>query len=176
MLIKTSPDNMNQMEIKNMVTHQIILKKKSFSSKIFRIVFNFEQIEKSKQIAKRPDKFNEKLYEQKKGKLRENMDLGKNALLLIKRIKKKSAPGKFYKISVQNIAFFNKEKVFVISNKKNIDGNAFYWLTDTKNKKLLKERFQRHEPFAVEINTVLNKKQRKSYLYRYFKYYFGLIY
>ena len=27
MLIKTSPDNMNQMEIKNMVTHQIILKK-----------------------------------------------------------------------------------------------------------------------------------------------------
>ena len=103
------------------------------------------------------------------------MDLGKNVLLLIKRITKKSAPGKFYKISVQNIAFFNKEKVFVISNKKNINGNTFYWLTDTKNKKLLKERFQRHELFAVEINTVLNKKQKKSYLYRYFKYYFGSI-
>ena len=60
-----------------MVTHQIILKKNSFSCKIFRTVFNFEQIEKSKQIAKRPDKFNEKLYEQKKGSLEKTWTLEK---------------------------------------------------------------------------------------------------
>ena len=55
------------------------------------------------------------IYTQKK---KRNLNIGENVLLLAERIKKKSALGKFYKSSVQNISFFNKEKVFVISNKK----------------------------------------------------------
>ena len=56
----------------------------------------------------------------KKRKLGENLGFGENILLLSESIKKNSAPGKFYKASVQNIVYFNKEKVFVISNEKNI--------------------------------------------------------
>ena len=32
--------------------------------------------------------------------------------MLAERIKKKSAPGKFYKQSVQNIAYFSRDKIF----------------------------------------------------------------
>ena len=63
-------------------------------------------------------------------------------LFLAERIKKESAPGKFYKSSVQNISFFNKEKIFVISSKSSIDGKTFYWLADVRDNKILKERFQ----------------------------------
>ena len=71
---------------------------------------------------------------------------------LAKIIKKKAAPEKFYKSSVQNFEYFNKEIVFVISNKRNIDGKTFHWLIVTENNKILKERFQRHELFAIENN------------------------
>ena len=32
--------------------------------------------------------------------------------MLAERIKKKSAPGKFYKQSVQNISYFSRDKIF----------------------------------------------------------------
>lgn len=66
-----------------------------------------------------------------KKKLRETLDLGENVLLLAERIKKMSDPGKFYKSSIWNIACFNKESVFVLSNKRNIEGKIFYWLIYT---------------------------------------------
>ena len=48
--------------------------------------------------------------------------------VLAERIKKKSAPGKFYKQSVQKISFFNKETVNTIRKKKMIDGIRYYWI------------------------------------------------
>ena len=68
------------------------IEKKSLLSEKFRIIFNFERIKKSNQLAKRLDKLDKKLYEWRKIKLRENLDLGENVLLLAERIKKKSAP------------------------------------------------------------------------------------
>ena len=53
----------------------------------------------------------------KKKKPRENLNVSQNVLVLAERIRKKSAPGKFYKESVQNIAYFNKEQTFVIRTK-----------------------------------------------------------
>ena len=43
-------------------------------------------------------------------KLPENLDVYEKVLALVKRIKKKSAPGKFYKQSVQNNSYVNKKK------------------------------------------------------------------
>ena len=76
-----------------------------------------------------------------------------NVLLLAERIKK-SAPGKFYKSSVESISFFNKEKFFVISNKNTIDDKAYDCLTGVKSGTTLKERLQRQEMLAVENNFI----------------------
>ena len=57
----------------------------------------------------------------KKIKLRDDLSIGERVYLLAERIKKKSARGKFYKQSVQNIIYFNKDKIFVIRAKKTID-------------------------------------------------------
>ena len=63
-------------------------------------------------------------------KLRENLNIGEKVLVLAERIKKKSAPGKFYKQSVQNIAYFNKEKTFSIRKKQKTHQIDYYWLVD----------------------------------------------
>ena len=51
-------------------------------------------------------------YAAKKRKLHGNLNIGEKVLILAKRIKKRSAPGKFYKEAVQNISYFNKKNDF----------------------------------------------------------------
>ena len=70
--------------------------------------------------------------------------------VLAERIKKKSAPGKFYKQSVQNISFFNKETVNTIRKKKMIDGIRYYWIKNPIAD--LPKRFSRSELFALRSN------------------------
>ena len=53
----------------------------------------------------------------KKEKTERKLDVGEKVYILAERIKKKSAPGKFYKQSVQNISYFNKEKIYKIRKK-----------------------------------------------------------
>ena len=83
--------------------------------------------------------------------MRENLNINENVLVLAERIRETSALGKFYKQSVQNISYFNKEKIFLISKKQKIDEISYYWLKDSQNKKLTK-RFQRTESFALNNN------------------------
>ena len=72
--------------------------------------------------------------------------------MLAKRIKKKSAPGKFYKQSVQNISYFNKEKTFIIRAIRWIGGIKYYWLKNAQTNRNLLKRFQRTELFALKSN------------------------
>ena len=60
----------------------------SLSSEIFKISFNFYCIKKSKQVSNRLSKSNKMFYSNKKKKLRENLNIGENVLLLAKRIKR----------------------------------------------------------------------------------------
>ena len=55
-------------------------------------------------------------------KLRDELFIGENVYVLAEGIKKKSAPGKFCKQSVQNISYFNKEKTFIIRAIQSIGG------------------------------------------------------
>ena len=71
------------------------------------------------------------------------------------RIRKKSAPGKFYNQAVQNIAYFNKEQTFVTRTKKKIDKIVYYWLKNSKNNKYLTKRFQRNGLFALKNNFIM---------------------
>ena len=83
--------------------------------------------------------------------MRENLNINEKILVLAERVRKKLAPGKFYKQSVQNISYFNKEEIFFIRKKQKIDKISYYCLKDPQNKKLTK-RFQRAELFAVNNN------------------------
>ena len=58
-----------------------------------------------------PNVIKEKFLSRKK-KLRNSLEISEKVLVLAERIKKKSAPGKFYQQTVQNIPYFNKKTVF----------------------------------------------------------------
>ena len=77
------------------------------------------RIEKTDKLNLRIDRYDQKKYSKKRKKLRENLNIGERVYVLAERIRKKSAPGKFYKQSVQNISFFNKDTVYTISKKTN---------------------------------------------------------
>ena len=80
---------------------------------------------------------------------------GEKVLVLAERIKKKAAPGKFYKPSVQNISYFSKERTFIKRKIQPINSIKYYWLKDAKNNRKLTKRFQRTELFAIRGNFVM---------------------
>ena len=86
----------------------------------------------------------------KEKKIRENLVIGEKVYVLAERIKKKRAPGKFYKQSMQNINYFNKETIFTIHKKKVIDNIMYYWIKTLLTK--LSKRFSRSELFALKHN------------------------
>ena len=53
-------------------------------------------------------------------------------LVLAERIKKKTAPGRFYKQSVQSISYFDKDRTFMIRKKQSINNITFYRLKDVQ--------------------------------------------
>ena len=91
-----------------------------------------------------------KKQEAKRRKLRGNLNIGEK--VLVERIKKKSAPGKFHRQSVQNIAYFNKEKTFSIRKKIKIDKFDYYWFKTLQNNRNLTKRFHWTELFAIKNN------------------------
>ena len=97
----------------------------------------------------------EKKYSAKRRKLQENLNVGERVLVLAERVKKKSAPGKFYKQPVQSIAYFNKEQVFAIRTKQIIGKISYYSLKNVKNNMLLTKRFQRNKLFALKNNFIM---------------------
>ena len=73
--------------------------------------------------------------------------------MLAERIKKKSAPRKFHKQSVQNIIYFNKEKIFTVRAVQTIDKITYYWLKNTDtNRKVLKGLNTRTELSTLRNN------------------------
>ena len=94
-------------------------------------------------------------YSAKRKKLGERLFVGEKVLPLAERIKKKAAPGKFYKQSVESVSFFNKDKTFIIRKIRTIDGIKYYWLEDAQKNKKLTKRFQRTELFTVRGNFVV---------------------
>ena len=89
------------------------VEKKALKSKRFRMVYNMHRIEKTHKLSRRQDAYDTKNYSRKRKKLRDDL------YVLAERIQKKSAPDKFYKQSVQNVSYFNKDAVFIIKKKEN---------------------------------------------------------
>ena len=82
--------------------------------------------------------------------MRENLNIGERVYVLAERLRKKSAPGKFYKQTVQNISYFNKDTVYTIRKKQTIDGIQYYWIKSPIAD--LHKRFSRSELFAIRSN------------------------
>ena len=99
----------------------------------------------------RMDRYDQKKYSKKKKIIpREDLKIGEKLYLLAERIKKKSAPGNFYKQSVQNISYSNKETVYTIRKKQLIVGIRYYLVRSPIND--LPKRFLRTEIFALKSN------------------------
>ena len=65
--------------------------------------------------------------------------VGEKVLVLAERVRKKAAPGKFYKPSVQNISYINKNRTFMRKIQP-IDSIKYYCLKDAENnKKVIKK-------------------------------------
>ena len=90
------------------------IERRALSNERFKTVFNMKRIEKTQGLQRRLDDYDTKKYSLKKKQLREDLSIGEKVFVLAERIKKKSALGKFYRQSVQNISYFNKEKIFTI--------------------------------------------------------------
>ena len=101
------------------------VEKKALESEKCRTVYNMHRIEKTHKLSQRQDRYDKKKYSRKRKKPRGNLYILEKVYVLADRIRKKSAPGKFYKQSVQNVSYFNKDTVFVIRKKKTIGGITY---------------------------------------------------
>ena len=126
------------------------VEKKPLQSERFRTFYNMHRLEKTHKLNQRQDRYDKKKYDKKLKKLRENLNIGEKVYVLAERIKKKSTPGKFYKQSVQNISYFNKDTIFTIRKKQIIDNIRYYWVKSSLAE--LNKRFQRSELFALKSN------------------------
>ena len=53
---------------------------------------------------------------------------------------------------MQNVSYFNKEKIFTIWAIKTVDKIKYYWLKNAEINRRVSERFMRTELFALKIN------------------------
>ena len=98
------------------------------------------RIEKISREVGRQEKYLKNIYNRKNLKLRQTLELGEEVLILSERIKNKDSPGKFYKPSTDNRPYFNKDIIFPIESRRNIEKKYSYWLKSTKTgKKILKQ-------------------------------------
>ena len=88
--------------------------KKALKDERFRTVYNMHRLERTQKVNIRQDRYNKQKYLRKRKKLMDKLNIGERVYVLAERIKKKSAPGKFYKQSVQNISSFNKDTIFTV--------------------------------------------------------------
>ena len=89
------------------------IESRSLAGERFKTPFNMHRIEKTQKLHRKLDRYDVMKYSAKRKKLRDELFIDEKILVLAERIKKKAAPGKFYKQSVQNISHFNKDRTFI---------------------------------------------------------------
>ena len=73
------------------------IERQSLAGERFKIAFNMHRIDKTKKLHDRLDWYDKKRYLAKRKKLKEDLIIRKKVLILAERLKKKAAPGRFYK-------------------------------------------------------------------------------
>ena len=137
-LIEKAVENMNSLPTAKYGVEPDKIEKRSLESDWFREWFDIKRLSRISKAQPRYERYQTKKCLRKKKKLRVPLEIGEDVLLLSSRIKKKSDPGKFHKSTVDNKSFFDKNAIFTITNRQNIDNKTFYWIKNKKtNKKVL---------------------------------------
>ena len=123
------------------------IEKNSLNSEASRGRLNYLRLKRIRQ-----ERFNNKIYERKKFKLKSLLKVGEEVLVFALALKKKDSPGNLYKCSVDTKSYLHKSETFLIINRQKIEEKLFYWLKSRRSGKKLKFRFQRKESFAILDN------------------------
>ena len=142
------------------------IEQRSLANEHFKTVFNMYRIERTQGLLRRLDDYNKKKCSAKKKKLTEDLSIDGKVYVLAERIKKKSAPGKFYKQSVQNMSYFNKDKIFAIWKIQTINQIKYYWLKNAETNRKFSKGFLRTELFSLKSNFFSLKPVFNNYLLR----------
>ena len=150
-IIEKAIENMNKINSEKYGLPPEIIEKKTLSDNVFKEIFDFYRMVKVSKAVDRYERYNEKMDERQKKKLREPLEIDEKVLILAERIKKKDAPGILFKSTTQNVPFFNKKEIFKIRKYNLVDNVYNYWIKKENNQKIDK-RFIREELFALENN------------------------
>ena len=151
-IIEISTENMNISPSRKYGIASNVVESRSQKDEKFKTLFNMHRLERSAKLHDRLDRYDDKIYERNRKKLSEKLNVGKRAHVLAERIKKKSAAGKFYKETVQNISYFNKKTFYTLRKRKTVHNIDYYWIKSLLAD--LKKRFLRSELFALKENFV----------------------
>ena len=105
-IIRKVVENINNLPIQKYGIARKEIEKKSIESERFRGWFDIKRVKVTDQVI---------------GRLRTPLDVEEEVLNLPGRIKKKDIPRRFYKSSVENRLYFNKDTIYLITNRKNIE-------------------------------------------------------
>ena len=150
-IIEKAIENMNKINSEKYGLPPEIIEKKTLSDNVFKEIFDFYRMVKVSKAVDRYERYNEKVDERQKKKLRQPLEIDEKVLILAERIKKKDAPGILFKSTTQNVPFFNKKEIFKIRKYNLVDNVYNYWIKKENNQKIDK-RFIREELFALENN------------------------
>ena len=117
------------------------------NSKYFQEIYDFMRIRKTENNQMRNDKYDQK-NDRRKRTLRSLLNLDEKAFVLAERLKKKDAPGNLYKVSTDNMSFFNRDRIFTIYQRAKLNnGTYLYWVEEDGKK--INGRFLKQELFAM---------------------------
>ena len=150
-IIEKAIENMNKINSEKYGLPPEIIEKKTLSDNVFKEIFDFYRMVKVSKAVDRYERYNEKVDERQKKKLREPLEIDEKVLILAERIKRKDAPGILFKSTTQNVPFFHKKEIFKIRKYNLVDNVYNYWIKKENNQKIDK-RFIREELFALENN------------------------
>ena len=150
-IIEKAIENMNKINSEKYGLPSEIIEKKTLSDNVFKEIFDFYRMVKVSKAVDRYERYNEKVDERQKKKLRQPLEIDEKVLILAERIKKKDAPGILFKSTTQNVPFFHKKEIFKIRKYNLVDNVYNYWIKKENNQKIDK-RFIREELFALENN------------------------
>ena len=121
------------------------------TGKEFTEIYDFHRLIKVKENKDRIQTHNLKIDSRKKC-LRSLLEIGEKVFVLLEHLKKKDAPGKFYKYSTENETFLI-ETIFTIVNRSKINDQGFiYWIKESDKK--INGRFLRQELYALSNQRV----------------------
>ena len=130
-LIKKAAQNMNETISTKYNLPPETIEKRSLDptdGKYFQEIYDFVRLRNIENSQMRNDKYDQKI-DKRKRKLRSPLNLDQKVLVLAERLKKKDAPGNLYKASTDNMAFFNRNRIFTIYKRVKLNNGTFlYWV------------------------------------------------